>query len=252
VVSLSNTALSTSPPRGFCLRDAEDYSLIMLNEIQNILSQADLDTIQAQLASADWRSGVESAGTRAGQNKSNEEMDQRCASWSLINERVVSKLYAHPVFQSLALPSKVSAAFVSRCKPGMHYGQHIDDPIMGSASARYRSDVAVTVYLSDPNTYAGGELKIESRFGPVSVKLAAGSAVVYPAASLHEVTPVTQGERVVCVLWAQSMVRDAHQRHLLHDLDEARQALIRSTPDALVTRQIEHVYANLLRLWADV
>ncbi len=163
----------------------------------------------------------------------------------------MSRLYAHPVFQSLALPSKVSAAFVSRCTPGMHYGQHIDDPIMGTAAARYRSDVAITVFLSDTESYEGGELKIESRFGPVSVKLPAGSAVVYPASSLHEVSPVTHGTRIVCALWAQSMVRDAHQRDLLHDLNEAREAFYQSTPDALVTKQIEHVYANLLRLWAD-
>jgi len=224
----------------------------MLNDIQRLLSAADLETIRAQLASATWRSGSHSAGARARSIKNNEEMDQRCESWVTINEFVVQKLYAHPVFQSLALPSRVSAAFISRCKPGMSYGQHIDDPIMGTAQARYRSDVAVTVFLSNPNDYEGGELRIESRFGPVSVKLEAGCAVVYPASSLHEVTPVTQGERVVCALWAQSMVRDAHQRDLLHELNEAREALNRSTPNAIVTQKIEQVYANLLRLWADV
>jgi len=224
----------------------------MLNEIQNVLSTEDLDTIQTQLSQATWQSGEQSAGVQARKIKSNEEMDQRCESWSSINERVVSQLYRHPAFQSLALPSKVSAAFISRCKAGMHYGQHIDDPIMGSANARYRSDLAVTVFLADPTSYEGGELVIESRFGPVSVKLQAGSAVVYPASSLHEVTPVLSGERIVCALWVQSMVRDANQRDLLHDLDEARQALNQSTPNALVTKQIEHVYANLLRLWADV
>jgi len=224
----------------------------MLNDIQHVLSVADLETIHTQLKSAHWQSGTDTAGTHARRLKSNEEMDQHCDSWPLINERVVSKLYAHPLFQSLALPARVSAAFVSRCKPGMCFGQHIDDPIMGSASARYRSDIAVTVFLSDPNDYEGGELRIESRFGPVSVKLAAGAAVVYPASSLHEVTPITQGERVVCVLWAQSMVRDAHQRDLLHELNEVREALNRSTPEAIVTRKLEQVYANLLRLWADV
>ncbi len=224
----------------------------MLSEINKLLSTADLENIQSLIDDAQWQSGNSSAGAHAREIKSNEEMDQSCKSWTAINQIVVSQLYAHPTFQSMVIPSKVSAAFISRCQSGMYYGQHIDNPIMGNASARYRSDVAITVFLSDPDNYDGGELSIESRFGQVSVKLPAGSAVVYPASSLHEVTPVTRGERVVCALWAQSMVRNEQQRELLHDLDEVRQALNQSTPNALVTQKTEHIYANLLRLWADV
>ena len=224
----------------------------MQSEITNLLSQADLKSVRTLLENAIWQSGSQSAGAHARDKKSNEEMDQTCKSWSGINQHVVSKLYAHPVFQSTVMPAKVSAAFISRCQPGMYYGQHIDDPIMGSVNARYRSDVAVTVFLSEPDTYDGGELRIESRYGPVSVKLPAGNAVVYPASSLHEVTPVTRGQRIVCALWAQSMIRDAQQREILHDLNEARQALNQSAPQAVVTQQIDQVYANLLRLWADV
>lgn len=224
----------------------------MLNEINKLLSQADLEKIQSLLGDAQWQSGSSSAGLHARNKKANEEMDQSTQSWNTINKTVVSQLYSHPEFQSMVLPSKVSAAFVSRCQPGMYYGQHIDDPIMGNLTARYRSDVAITVFLSDPHTYDGGELCIQSRFGEVSIKLAAGSAVVYPASSLHEVTPVTRGERIVCALWAQSMVRDEKHRELLQDLDVVRQALNISTPKALATQKVEHVYANLLRLWADV
>jgi len=224
----------------------------MLSEINKLLSTTDLEKIKSLIGDAQWQSGENSAGAQARKIKSNEEMDQACKSWTAINQIVVSQLYAHPIFQSLVLPSKVSAAFISRCQPGMYYGPHIDNPIMGNANARYRSDVAITVFLSDPDTYDGGELSIESRFGQVSVKLPAGNAVVYPASSLHEVTPVTQGERIVCALWAQSMVRNEQQRDLLHELDEVRQALNQSTPNALVTQKTEHIYANLLRLWADV
>ncbi|MBX2838718.1 MAG: Fe2+-dependent dioxygenase [Gammaproteobacteria bacterium] len=223
----------------------------MLNEIINVLSEDELSFIHDALATATWENGQLSAGSQASQAKRNEELSQAGEPWSSINKLVVSKLYANSEFQSLALPLKVSAAFVSRCQPGMHYGQHIDNPIMGSANARYRSDIAVTVFLSEPDEYTGGELNIESRFGPVSVKLKAGNAVVYPASSLHEVTPVTSGERLVCVMWVQSMVRDAEQRHLLHDLGEAHQALAQSTPNAQVTKRVGHVYANLLRMWAD-
>jgi len=224
----------------------------MLNEIKNVLTSEQLAEIANWIKKASWQSGETSAGARASTAKYNEEIDQTCANWPLINQRVISELYQNPQFQSLALPSKISAAYISRCQPGMHYGQHIDNPIMGGSNARYRSDIAVTVFLNEPSSYEGGELKIESRFGPVTVKLPAGNAVVYPASSLHEVTPVSVGERLVCVLWVQSMVRDANQRDLLHDLDEARQALVQSTPNAKVTQRIDHVYSNLLRLWADV
>ncbi len=224
----------------------------MQSEINKLLIDTDLQQINTLIQTATWKSGSHTAGAQAQDKKHNEEMDQTNASWASINKLVVGKLYQHPVFQSIVLPSKVSAAFVSRCGPGMHYGRHIDDPVMGTINARYRSDVAVTVFLSEPNSYEGGELTIQSRFGPVSVKLPAGSAVIYPASSLHEVMPVTKGERIVCALWAQSMVRDPQQREILHDLNEAREALNRSTPKAMVTQQIEQVYSNLLRMWADV
>lgn len=223
----------------------------MLNDIQGVLSPSELDQIRDWLGQATWSSGAYSAGAEASQLKHNEEMNQQGEPWESINKLVVGNLYANSEFQSLALPLKVSAAFVSRCKPGMRYGQHIDNPIMGSAHSRYRSDIAVTVFLSEPDDYEGGELKIESRFGSVSVKLNAGSAVVYPASSLHEVSTVERGERLVCVLWVQSMVRDAEQRHLLHDLNEAHLALLQTTPKAQVTKRIGHAYTNLLRMWAD-
>lgn len=247
-----NTVLNTLRQPGFFSHEKLPWIFEMLSEINNLLNQDDLEKIHSLINDAQWLSGVGSAGSQASKIKSNEEMDSGCKSWTAINKIVVSQLYAHPQFQSMVLPSKVSAAFISRCQPGMYYGQHIDNPIMGNANARYRSDVAITVFLSNPESYDGGELSIESRFGQVSVKLPAGSAVVYPASSLHEVTPVTRGERIVCALWAQSMVRNEQQRELLHDLDEVRQALNQSTPNAQVTQKTEHIYANLLRLWTDV
>lgn len=224
----------------------------MLTRIANVVTTEELQQINALLAQAQWQSGQSSAGAHASKGKLNEEMDQSCESWKAINQLVVTRLYQHPEFQRAALPSKVSAAFVSRYRNGMQYPAHVDDPVMGSASGRYRSDVAVTVFLNDKNTYEGGELRIHSRFGAVDVKLDAGSAVTYPASSLHEVTPVTSGERIACVLWAQSLVRGAEQREILSDLDEARQALHLSAGAARVTHSVDRAYTNLLRLWSDV
>lgn len=224
----------------------------MLITIENLLTAEQLTVVHNAVKSASWVAGRQSAGEHAQHRKSNEEMDQTCSSWAAINQTVVSQLYAHADFQSSVLPSKVSAAFVSRCTPGMHYGIHVDDPVMGTSGGRYRCDVAATVFLNESDAYAGGELTIHSRFGPVTVKGSAGSAVVYPASSRHEVTPVTQGERLVCVLWAQSLVRDAAQREILADLDASRRALRQSAPNAQVTETVDHAYMNLVRMWAEV
>lgn len=224
----------------------------MLTEIHQLLTRDELDNITRFLDGASWNEGQLSAGVTAAAQKNNEEMDQDSGSWQQINQLVVGKLYQHPQFQSVALPHRVSAAFVSRYTVGMSYKQHVDDPVMGQPGGRYRSDIAVTVFLSDRQSYDGGELLIHTRYGPVKVKLPAGSAVVYPACSLHEVTPVTRGQRLACVLWAQSLVRDAHQREILNDLDDARRALKISTPNAQVTGLVDQAYLNLVRMWSEV
>jgi len=224
----------------------------VLTTIRNVLSAEELAEIHKQLNSVEWNAGQQSAGTTASAQKANLEMDQNSDNWRQINQLVVGHLYQHPDFQSAVLPHRVSAAFVSKYTEGMAYKAHTDDPIMGTTTNRYRSDVAITVFLSDTETYDGGELVIHTEFGPVSTKLPAGSAVVYPASSLHEVSAVTRGERIACVLWAQSLVRNSQQREILFNLDTARQALKLSTPKAEVTTRVEQAYLNLVRMWSEV
>ena len=224
----------------------------MLVQIENVLTTDELVRLHELIESAEWHSGQQSAGLSAAIQKNNQEMNQDCHQWQQINQLVVQRLYQNAEFQSTALPHSMSAAYVSRYTEGMGYKTHIDDPVMGGLSGRYRSDIAVTVFLSDPETYDGGELVIHTRFGPNRVKLPAGAAVAYPASSLHEVTTVNKGQRLACVLWAQSLIRDAHQREILADLDDARQALKLTTPKAQVTAKVDQAYMNLVRLWSEV
>jgi len=224
----------------------------LLTKINNVLTSEELTKVRELADKAAWQSGEHSAGMSAATQKSNLEMDQNTEQWKQINQLVVGRLYQHLDFQSAVLPHRVSAAFVSRYKQGMAYKLHTDDPIMGSAQNRYRSDVAVTVFLSDEKSYDGGELIIHTQFGAVPTKLPAGSAVAYPASSLHEVAEITHGERLACVLWAQSMVRDPNQREILYDLDSARQALKLTTPEADVTARVDQAYLNLVRMWSEV
>ena len=223
----------------------------MLFEINQLLSPSVLVEINTLVNDAPWRSGKHSAGAHALEKKSNEEMDQSSQQWQIINQHVVTQLYSNPRFQHKALPLRVSAAFIAKYTTGAAYGQHIDDPVMGGPGGRYRADIAVTVFLNEPDNYDGGELVIQSKFGPSSIKLPAGSAVVYPASSLHEVTPVSSGVRIVGALWVQSLIRDAAKREILADLDDARNALQQATPQAAVTTSVDHAYTNLVRLWSE-
>jgi PKHD-type hydroxylase len=116
----------------------------------------------------------------------------------------------------------------------------------------YRSDVAVTVFLSAPEEYDGGELVIRGASGAQTVKLPAGDAVLYPAGTLHHVRPVTHGERLVAVTWVQSLVRDAARRELLYGLNLAREKLLASAPGAEETAQVNAAYMNLIRMWSDL
>ena len=149
------------------------------------------------------------------------------------------------------MPRKTATPYYARYMPGMTYGNHVDDPIMGQGEL-YRSDVSVTIFLNGPQDYAGGELCIQTPFGEQQVKLPAGDAVIYPSSSIHRVAEVTRGERLVAVSWIQSLVREPDRRALLHELNQAREVLLKERPDAPDTAQVNQSYINLVRMWSDV
>jgi PKHD-type hydroxylase len=134
----------------------------------------------------------------------------------------------------------------------MTYGDHVDDAIMGKSGPRFRSDVSMTVFLRDPEGYDGGELVIRTAFGDQKVKLPAGDAVIYPSSSLHHVAEVTRGERLVALSWIQSHVRDPARRELLHELNQAREHLLKRAPAEQTTARVDRSFSNLVRMWADV
>lgn len=138
----------------------------------------------------------------------------------------------------------------SRYGVGMAYGRHIDNALMGGKQLR-RSDLSFTVFLSDPDTYTGGELVIEGPDNETSYRLAAGSAIVYPANTLHRVDPVISGERLVAVGWVQSLIRDAEQREILFDLDTVKRTLFAQDGKTDAFDLVSKTMANLLRKWAE-
>jgi len=224
----------------------------MLIEIPQVLDQDQLKRVAELLSGARFVDGRLSAGLTARRVKHNEELDGGAPELEQLNQIVMGTLVRHPAFKSAVLPHRVAVPFYARYTPGMEYGDHVDDPVMGPAGGRYRSDVSCTVYLNGPDGYDGGELVINTTFGTREVKLPAGDAVLYPSSSLHHVAPVTRGERLVAVTWIQSMVRDAARRELLHELNQAREKLLVEHPQAEETAQVDHAYVNLVRMWAEV
>ena len=224
----------------------------MLLTIPAVLSAGQLRKVQLLLADAPFVDGKLSAGKQAERVKHNLELDSGADKLAAqLNNIVMGSLVQHPVYQYAALPLRVAAPFYARYSAGMHYGKHVDDPIMGTAE-HYRSDISITVFLNAPDAYQGGELVIHTAFGTQWIKRPAGDAVMYPSSSLHEVSQVTDGERLVAVTWVQSVVRDPAQRELLYELYQARETLLRDRPGAPETNQVSNAYVNLLRMWSEV
>lgn len=223
----------------------------MMLHIPGVLNADQLATVRQLLSRGRFTDGRLSAGKEAQRVKHNEELSSDANLVHQLNQIVMGTLVQHPRYQGAALPHRVAAPFYARYTPGMRYGDHIDDPIMGQGD-RYRTDVSITVFLNDPGEYEGGELVIRTGFGDRTVKLPAGDAVMYPSGSLHHVAEVTRGERLVAVTWVQSLVRDPGQREVLYELFQARETLLRDDPDSAVTRQVSTAYINLVRMWAEL
>ena len=224
----------------------------MLIEIPNILDANKLSSIRDMLGKVGFIDGKHSAGQAANRVKNNEEMKQGTQQAEFLDHLLMGSLAENADFRSGALPYRVAQPVFARYTQGMLYGDHVDDPIMGSGPEKFRTDVSITVFLNDPDDYDGGELIINTTYGEKAVKLPAGSAVLYPSASVHRVTEITRGERLAAIVWLQSMVRDPGQRELLYQLDQARNQLLADKPDAPETKQVDRSYVNLVRMWSDV
>lgn len=223
----------------------------MLLRIPQVLNQNQLDDVQRLLATARFVNGKISAGMAARRVKNNQEMAGDAGQLGELNKIVMGSLVSHSVYLNGALPHRVATPYYARYTTGMAYGDHIDDPVMGPGP-RYRSDIAITIFLNDPRSYDGGELVIRTSFGNKEIKLSAGDGIMYPASSLHHVAVVTRGERLVAATWVQSLVRDPEKRELLYELYMAREKLLETQPGMEETARVNIAYMNLVRMWAEL
>ena len=226
----------------------------MLITLDDLLPADELAAVRALLTRSVWTDGSATAGLQAATVKNNQQIPENAPTLPELRQRVLAALNRQPLFFSAALPAKILPPFFNRYSGDSNrYGQHIDNAMraMPDGSGYVRADLSATLFLSEPDEYEGGELVIEDTFGRHSVKLPAGSLVLYPSSSVHEVTPVTSGARIACFMFIQSMVRDAEQRRLLFDLDMELLSLRQQLGETASMVKLTGIYHNLLRRWGN-
>jgi len=227
----------------------------MLITIPKLLDAQQLHAVRQHLEQAGpaWVDGRVTAGYQGAPVKYNQQIDERCEVARACQDIVLAALERHPRFISATLPNIAYPPMFNRYSEGMTFGAHVDGSIRIHPydGRKLRTDISATLFLTDPADYDGGELQIHDTYGQHNVKLAAGDVVVYPATSLHQVTPVTRGVRTGCFFWVQSLVRDDTQRSLLFDMDNAIQTLNQSGADEGARRTLIGCYHNLMRQWSD-
>lgn len=220
----------------------------MFHWIRNLLDEQALDELQRLFAEAPFSSGKTTAKGHAQQVKHNQQMEDSPQK-ARAAEMITDALTRNDHFQNVVIPRRISKPLFSRYLSGMEYGLHVDAAFSDKPESAIRSDVSITVFLSDPATYQGGELVICTSLNDQMFKLPRGDALVYPTSALHRVARVEAGQRVVAVLWAESRIRDGRKREILGDVERVRRRVATLDPEGLEADLAQKAYSNLMRLW---
>jgi PKHD-type hydroxylase len=225
----------------------------MLLHVPKVLTDAQVARCRELMERAPWVDGRVTAGHQSARAKDNLQIPEGSPEAREMGDMIVAALERNPLFISAALPQRVFPPLFNCYRPGMTFGAHVDNAIrqVTGTPFRIRTDLATTLFLTRPEEYDGGELVVEDTYGAHSVKLPAGDLILYPATSLHRVTPVTRGARLSSFFWIQSMVRDDGRRALLFDFDMAINQVNQAVPDHAAVVALTSCYHNLLRQWAD-
>lgn len=226
-----------------------------LLHIEGLLKPEELTAIDQLIAVIPFVDGKATATGAAKEVKNNLQAPGNGNEANVqVQHIVVNAMSSSPIIQAVLLPKVVYPPIISKYRDGMQYGWHTDSPVMsdGSGMGAMRIDLSMTVFLSDPESYTGGELVIHNPTGFIQYKLKKGDAIVYPTTKLHCVNPVTAGERVAAVTWMQSMIRDTEKRDLLFQLKTVQESLGKQNPQSGEHLVLQQTYSNLLRMWAEV
>ena len=219
----------------------------MFLEIDDVLTADEIAQLRAMAAGARFVDGrISSPHSTV---KDNRQIDHGDNAYAASSRLMAEALMRNEPFRDFAFPALMAPPLLARYEPGMKYGAHSDSAMIQLGQRQLRSDLSCTLFLNEPEDYEGGALSIHLGMRRVEFKLKPGTAVVYPSTTLHEVTPVTRGERLVGITFIESQIADNVLRELLYDLDEvaATEGLAMS-PEGRV--RLQHVRTNLRRLWS--
>ncbi|ACB93892.1 Fe2+-dependent dioxygenase [Beijerinckia indica] len=226
----------------------------MIVHIPAVLNAEQIARCRAVMQTGDWIDGRVTAGHQSRLVKNNLQLPESSPEHQELGEMIVRALWHNPLFISAVLPHTIFPPLFNRYDVGMGFGTHVDTAVRRNldGSLRIRTDVSATLFLAGPEDYDGGELTIEDTYGTHSVRLPAGDLIIYPADSLHFVSPVTRGSRIASFFWIQSLIRDKTQRNLLFNLDTAIMRLTEDVAGNPALVSLQGVYHNLLRQWAEI
>lgn len=221
----------------------------MLIVVPDVLTQDEIGKINETVRDADFADGRETAGARTQSIKNNLQTHDNTDPE--LQELILAALQRNGLFNTVAAPQYILPPRFNLYKEGMFYGDHVDNAIMRDDGKNVRVDCSFTLFISDPKDYDGGELVVKGPQGPTAFKLPPGHMVVYPTYYYHEVTPVKRGERLACVTWLQSMIRDPAKREILLELALASSHIEGTNGAAQAILHLDRARKNLLRTWAD-
>jgi len=227
----------------------------MIHHIPNVLSKEQVLHFKNTMQSSEWINGQITTGSLSAKVKHNQQLPENHPLTQQLGHIILEALGQNALFLSAALPLKILPPYFNRYENNESFGFHVDNSIRNirGTQQQIRTDLSCTIFLSEPEEYEGGELVIEDTYGYHEIKLPAGDMVLYPATSLHEVTPVTQGCRTASFFWVQSMIRDDANRHILFNLDQTIQNLRTELSDSHVeVVKLTSLYHNLIRKWAEL
>ncbi len=215
----------------------------MIHSVEGFLQPEEVENVRLLSNVTAWADGAATAGVAAREVKRNRQATMGPAVDAVaryVSARVKSGFGLEPLFIR-----RCHGLMLARYTPGMEYGWHVDNAMM---AGNCRTDISATIFLSEADTYSGGLLHIQ---GSTPLTLHAGSLYTYPSTSLHRVTPVTEGERLVAVFWIESWIRDAQQRETLNDLASAGLEVFASEGKSSAYDKISRARENLIRAWAE-
>lgn len=223
----------------------------MLLTIEGLLTADEVVRIRALLKDAKFDDGKLTAGVAVRDVKNNLQTNSQDKPTDEARTLLVNALLKNERLSQFALTRRMVPPMFNRYDVGMEYGGHVDNAIMGGGDPM-RADLSVTVFLTAPADYDGGELVIHADGAAQSVKLPAGGVVLYPSTSIHKVEKITRGSRLAGVTWIQSFVREEAQRDMLYELMQLARWSRSVAPGSPEAMKLSKTRSNLMRMWSEV